>query len=92
MVTAIVLINVSQGEINNVAEKLVTYAGISEVYSVAGRYDLAAVIRVNKNEDLADLIASEMLMISGIENTETLIAFRAYSKHDLEQMFEVGFN
>jgi DNA-binding Lrp family transcriptional regulator len=92
MVTAIVLINVSKGKNVEVAEQLVKLAGVSEVYSVAGRYDLTAIIRVSKNEDLADLITSDMLKIAGIQNTETLIAFRAYSNHDLEQMFEIGFD
>ncbi len=90
MVTAIVLLNVERTRINSVAEKLVGMGGISEVYSVAGEYDLAAVIRVKNNEALADLVTSGMLKIEGITKSKTLIAFRAYSKHDLETMFSVG--
>ena len=92
MVTAVVLINARRDSINDVAHTLTEMNGISEVYSVAGRYDLVAVIRVKENRDLADLITSHMLRVDGIEDTETLIAFRAYSEHDLERMFSVGFD
>ena len=64
--------------------------GISEVYSVGGRFDLVALIRVAANEDLADLVTNHMRSLPGIEDTETMIAFRAYSKHDLESMFSIG--
>jgi DNA-binding Lrp family transcriptional regulator len=90
MVTTLVLINVSHGAINQVAEQLAGLEGISEVYSVAGRYDLVALIRVKTNEQMADLITNKMLKVEGIEKTETLIAFRAYSRHDLEAMFSLG--
>lgn len=91
MVNAIVLLNVQRTEIDQVAEKLAEMEGVSEVYSVAGRYDLAAVIRARSNEELADVVTHRMLQLRGIEKTETLIAFRTYSRHDLEQMFAIGF-
>jgi DNA-binding Lrp family transcriptional regulator len=87
MVTALVLMNAERARINEVAEQLADLAGISEVYSVAGRYDLVAVIRVKTNEALADLVTGQIRKVSGIQATETLIAFRAYSRHDLERMF-----
>lgn len=90
MVTAIILINVAHGQINEVAEKLAEMKGVSEVYSVGGRFDLVAIIRVRTNEELADLVTKQMLKLSSIEHSETLIAFRAYSRHDLEAMFSVG--
>jgi len=90
MVTAIVLINVNHGHINDVAENLLAIQGVSEVYSVGGRYDLVAVIRVKTNEEMADVVTSRMLKIGHIEKTETLLAFRAYSIHDLERMFAIG--
>lgn len=91
MVTAIVLLNVKRGNVNNVAEKLAEMPGISEVYSVGGQFDLVAIIRVKSNEDLADMVTKQMAGLEGIERTQTLIAFRAYSRHDLEAMFSVGF-
>lgn len=90
MVTTLVLINVAHGKITEVAEELAELEGVSEVYSVAGRYDLVAMIRVKNNEQMADLVTNRMLKVSGIEKTETLIAFRAYSRHDLETMFSIG--
>ncbi len=90
MVTAIVLINTKHGHINSVAEALVGMHGVSEVYSVGGRYDLVAVIRVRNNEQMADLVTNTMLKLPNIEKTETLIAFKAFSQHDLERMFAVG--
>lgn len=90
MVTAVVLLKVARQQINDVAQKLVEMKGVAEVYSVGGRYDLVAIIRVSSNEKMADLITSQMLGLEGIENSETLIAFRAFSKHDLESMFAIG--
>ncbi len=90
MVTSIVLLNIERGSVQQVAEKLAGYPGISEVYSVGGRYDLVAVIRVKSNEDLAELVTKQIATIAGIRQTETLIAFRAYSRHDLEAMFSLG--
>jgi DNA-binding Lrp family transcriptional regulator len=91
MVTSIVLLKVERGKVNSVAEKLAEMSAISEVYSVGGRFDLVAIIRVKSNEDLADMVTTRMATLEGIESTETLIAFRAYSRHDLEAMFSVGF-
>nr|MDJ0756356.1 Lrp/AsnC ligand binding domain-containing protein [Ardenticatenaceae bacterium] len=65
--------------------------GVSEVFSVAGRYDLVAILRVPNNEALADLVTGKMLQNEGILDSETLIAFKVYSQHDLEAMFSVGF-
>ena len=90
MVTAIVLLNVAHGQINEVAQRLAEFKGVSEVYSVGGRYDLVAIIRVKTNEELSDLVTAQMLKLPFIEHSETLIAFRAYSRHDLEAMFSVG--
>ncbi len=87
MVTALVLMNVERALIVQVAEQLADLAGISEVYSVAGRHDLVAVIRVQTNEALADLVTGQIRKLAGIQATETLIAFRTYSRHDLERMF-----
>jgi DNA-binding Lrp family transcriptional regulator len=92
MVTAVVLINCEKGSINQTAEALAQLQGVAEVYSVAGRVDLAAMIRVADNEQLADIITNKMLLIPGIAHTETLIAFRVYSRHDLESMFSIGFD
>ena len=90
MVSAIVLMKIARDRINEVAEKLVGIGGVSEVFSVAGRYDLVALVRVKTNNELADVVTKEMLQVEGILDTETLIAFKVFSRHDLERMFSVG--
>lgn len=90
MVSAIVLLTVARDRITPVAEQLADLTGISEVHSVAGKYDLVAIIRVADNEQLAKLVTEKIRAIDGIEKSETLIAFRVYSKHDLESIFALG--
>ncbi len=92
MVTAIILIHTEPGTIGGAAEALSRLAGISEVYSVAGEWDLVAIARVPKNESLADLVTTGLAKIDGVASTETLIAFRAYSRHDLERIFSIGMD
>ncbi len=90
MVTALVLLSVEREKTNIVAEKLTAIQGVTEVYSVAGRYDLAAVIRVKENDQLAAVVTDQIRKIEGIEKSETLIAFRVYSRYDLEMAFSLG--
>ena len=90
MITAIVLLKVESDLINEVAEQIIGIEGVSEVYSIAGRFDLVAIIRVMDNEGLAEVVTSHMLKVKGIINSETLIAFRVFSKYDLEKMFSIG--
>ncbi|HKJ66884.1 MAG TPA: Lrp/AsnC ligand binding domain-containing protein [bacterium] len=92
MVTAVILLNAERDKVNHIAETLADMQAISEVYSVGGRYDLVAIVRVQENEQLADLVTHEMSQLQGIVNTETMLAFRAYSRHDLEHMFSIGFD
>ena len=90
MVTAVVLINVQRGQVNEVANRLAEIEGISEAYSVGGRYDLVAVIRTPSNDALAELVTGKIAAIEAISYTETLIAFETFSRHDLEAMFSIG--
>jgi len=90
MVTAIILIRTERTAINDVATKLAELEGISEAYSVSGSYDLVAIARVQTNDDLADLVTGKLLTIDSITHSETMLAFKAYSPHDLEAMFMVG--
>jgi len=90
MVTAIVLIQTEHGKIVQVAEQLAEMPEISEVYSVGGSYDVAAILRVRTNEDIATLVTEKMVHVKGIVRTETLMAFKAYSRHDLESVFSIG--
>jgi len=90
MVNAIVLLKVKSDKVNQVAEELAALEGITEVYSVAGQYDLVAIIRARDDEQIATLVTDQVLKADGLESSETLIAFRTYSSHDLDGMFSVG--
>ena len=90
MITAVVLINAAVDAIPEIAERVSEIDGVSEVYSVAGDVDLVAMVRVNAHDDLADVIAGHVNKVPGILSTQTLIAFRTYSKHDLEAAFAIG--
>ncbi len=89
MVTALVMLKVRRDKVNEVAEQLAQMDEITEVYSTAGQWDLTAIIRVADNEKLADLVTSKLLKIQGVTDSQTLIAFRVYSKYDLERMFSI---
>ena len=91
MITAIVLIDCATDSIQEVAQALADLPFVSEVYSVAGNVDLVAMVRVREFEDIADVIAGHISKVRGVLNTETHIAFRAYSRHDLEATFAIGF-
>jgi DNA-binding Lrp family transcriptional regulator len=91
VITAIVLIDCATDSIPEVAETLANLNGVSEVYSVAGHVDLIAMVRVREFDQIAEVIAGDISKVPGVINTETHIAFRAYSQHDLEQAFAIGF-
>lgn len=89
MVTSIILFNIERNRINEVAERIADMSEISEVFSVSGHYDLVAIVRVKTNDDLATLVTTKLLKIDGILKTDTMLAFRAYSRHDLDAMFSL---
>lgn len=91
MITAIVLIDCATDSIPEVAQTLANLDGVSEVYSVAGHVDLIAIVRVREFDEIAEVIAGGISKVPGVVNTETHIAFRAYSRHDLEAAFAIGF-
>lgn len=90
MNTAIVHIDCATDSIPEVAEALAAQDGVSEVYSVAGNTDLIAIVRVPQFDDIAEVIAGRISKTPGVVNTETFVAFRAYSRHDLEDAFAIG--
>jgi DNA-binding Lrp family transcriptional regulator len=90
VITAIVLIQAEGSRIPEVAEALAELDGVSEVYSVTGGVDLIAVVRVRRHEELADVIADRIGKVSGVRHSDTHIAFRTYSQHDLEAAFALG--
>ena len=91
-VHAVVLIRCETDEIPEAAQAIADLDGVSEVYSVAGEFDLVAIVRVGQHDDLAKAIPQGIAKVDGVHRTETLIAFQVYSKHDLERMFSIGFD
>ena len=91
MVTAIVLVTSEVDQTPETAQARAALDGVSEVYSVAGDWDLVAVVRVRDHDDLAATVTEHIRQVHGVATTNTLIAFRTYSHHDLDQMFSVGF-
>jgi DNA-binding Lrp family transcriptional regulator len=90
MVTSFVLINSRPDRTAALAEALAELDGVAEVYSVAGDFDLVAVVRVRHHDDLADVVTTHIATLEGIERTHTLVAFRAYSRRDLDAMWSIG--
>ncbi len=92
MISAIVLISADVDRIPEVAQAIAELDGVSEVYSVAGDADLIAMVRVQAHEELADVIADRLNKVDGVIGTSTHIAFRTYSRHDLEAAFSHGLD
>jgi DNA-binding Lrp family transcriptional regulator len=90
VITAIVLVRAEIQRIPEVAEIIVQIPEVSEVYSVTGEFDLVAMVRVRSHEELADVIPGRLNKVAGVSHTETHIAFRTYSRHDLEAAFSLG--
>jgi DNA-binding Lrp family transcriptional regulator len=90
MVTAIVMIKADIQLIPEVAEAIAQIPAVSEVYSVTGDFDLVAMVRVRTHDELADVIPGNLNKIPGVTATQTHIAFRTYSRHDLEAAFAIG--
>jgi DNA-binding Lrp family transcriptional regulator len=91
-VHAVVLIQCEIDEIPEAAQAIADIDGVSEVYSVAGEFDLIAIVRVAEHDDLSKVIPGGISKVDGVERTETLISFQVYSKHDLERLFSIGFD
>ena len=90
MITAILLCSVDRQRIPETAQQLVDIPEVSEVYSVAGDYDLVAIVRVRHHDDLANVVTTKLAKLDAITRTNTLIAFKTFSTHDLERLFSIG--
>jgi DNA-binding Lrp family transcriptional regulator len=87
MITAIVVMNCQVGKVHEVAEALTELDGVAEVYSVSGEFDILVICKVRQYEDLATLVTQQITGIDGILSTNTHMAFRAYSKHNMERVW-----
>jgi DNA-binding Lrp family transcriptional regulator len=92
VVTAIVLIKADVASIPETAEAIAQIPAVTEVYSVTGEFDLVAIVRVRGHDELSDVIPGTVNKVSGVTHTETHIAFRTYSRHDLEAAFALGYS
>ncbi len=92
MVTAIVMIRTEKSTIPETAEKIAGLEGVSSVYSVTGGWDLVAMVKLREYDDLADTIADQLSKVPGIQDTETMLAFRTYSSEDLGEGWALGFD
>jgi DNA-binding Lrp family transcriptional regulator len=92
MITAIVFVKADVARIPEVAEAIAALDGVSEVYSVTGQIDLIALVRVKRHEEIASVVADQLNKVPGVVSTETHIAFRAYSRHDLDSAFSLGLD
>jgi DNA-binding Lrp family transcriptional regulator len=90
MITAFVMLSVEPGRVKSLAEELLSVKGVTEVYSVAGPFDLIAIVRVREHDELSDLVTEVIANRPGITSTETMIAFRAFAKRDLDAVWDIG--
>ena len=90
MITAIVFIQAEVSRLGDIAEQIADLDGVSEVYSVTGELDLVAMVRVREVDDVASVVADRLNKVDGVVSTQTQIAYRAYSQHDLEDAFSIG--
>jgi DNA-binding Lrp family transcriptional regulator len=90
VLTAFVLINAQPDRIADLASDIADVDGVAEVYSVTGDLDLVAIVRVRQHEELADVVTRRIAALPGITHTTTMIAFQAYSRHDLDSMWALG--
>jgi DNA-binding Lrp family transcriptional regulator len=90
MVHAFLLIRAEPARVAALADELADVDGIAEVYSVAGEVDLVAVVRVARHDDLADVVTRRVAALAGITETRTMVAFQAFSKRDLDALWDLG--
>ena len=91
MITAFVMLNAERNRIASVPDELLKIPGVTEVYSVAGDFDLIAIVRIKEADELAKIVTEHFVKVQGITHTRTMIAFRCYTHYDLEHMFQIGF-
>jgi DNA-binding Lrp family transcriptional regulator len=87
---AIVLIEAARDAMSTLGGVLADIEGVREAYSVTGEWDFVAIVQVRRHQDLADVVTARIAQLDGIVRTQTMVAFEAFSKHDLEAMFSIG--
>ena len=90
MITAVVLINADRKAIPELGAALAAIDGVSEVYSVTGQIDFIAMVRAREHDELAEIVTQRIGQVPGVLRTDTHVAFKMYSRHDLESVFGIG--
>jgi DNA-binding Lrp family transcriptional regulator len=90
MTNAVVLIEAERAALSSLGGALADIEGVAEAYSVTGEWDFVAIVRVPDHEQLADVVTAQIGALPGVSRTQTLVAFAAYSRHDLEALFSIG--
>jgi DNA-binding Lrp family transcriptional regulator len=90
MTHAVVLIEAERDALTTLGSELAGLDGVAEAYSVTGEWDFVAIVRVPRHEQLAEVITGQLVKLSGVSRTQTMVAFEAFSEHDLESMFSIG--
>jgi DNA-binding Lrp family transcriptional regulator len=87
---AIVLIQADRSALATLGGELADIEGVAEAYSVTGDWDFVAILRLREHEQLAPVVTGQISQLHGVQRTQTMVAFEAYSRHDLEALFSVG--
>jgi DNA-binding Lrp family transcriptional regulator len=90
MTHAVVLIKAEREAIPTLGGRLAEVEGVTEAYSVTGEWDYVAILRLAEADELAELVTGKLARLRGIDKTYTMVAFEAFSQHDLEAMFSIG--
>jgi DNA-binding Lrp family transcriptional regulator len=90
MTHAVVLIEAERDALSTLGGELADIEGVAEAYSVTGQWDFVAIVRVPDHEQLADVVTDRIGQLPGVVRTQTMVAFAAYSKHDLDALFSIG--
>ena len=90
MTSAIVLIEAERDAMSTLGGVLADMAGVREAYSVTGEWDFVAIVHVRRHEDLAEVVTGKIAQLPGVARTQTMVAFEAFSRHDLEALFSIG--
>jgi DNA-binding Lrp family transcriptional regulator len=90
MTHAVVLIEAERDALTTLGGALAGLDGVAEAYSVTGEWDFVAIVRVPRHEQLAEVITGEIVQLTGVSKTQTMVAFEVFSEHDLEAMFSIG--
>ena len=90
MTHAVVLIEAERDAMSALGGVLADVDGVREAYSVTGEWDFVAIVHVKRHEDLAEVVTGKIALLPGVARTQTMVAFEAFSRHDLEALFSVG--